>query len=188
MKLCFIDIETTGTDPLRHCPIQVSGEIEDEAGATVRFGVTMQPLPNAAVDPGALVVNGLEMRDIQSYPKPADAKRILEAVFEKQVKKFDKLDKMLFIAYNARFDYDFLREWWKRQGDVYFGSWFWFPPIDVMNLAMAKILNDRPKLPDFKQATVAKFLGLEINEEALHDANYDMQLMKRLYYKLTGRE
>ena len=42
-------------------------------------------------------------------------------------------------------------------------------------------------MPDFKQATVAKYLGVNVNDTLLHDANYDLALCREIYNKVCGR-
>ena len=40
---------------------------------------------------------------------------------------------------------------------------------------------------DFKQATVAKELGVVIDVEKLHDASYDIELCHAIYDKVCGK-
>jgi DNA polymerase-3 subunit epsilon len=43
-------------------------------------------------------------------------------------------------------------------------------------------LKDRRKLmPNFKLSTVAKELGMEVKDESLHDAVYDIELTEKIY-------
>jgi DNA polymerase III epsilon subunit-like protein len=89
------------------------------------------------------------------------------------------------VGYNARFDADFIRSFFEKCGDQYFGSWFWFPPIDVMNLALIKLMDKRATMPNFKLATVANVLGLE-PEGRLHEAHADIRLTQQIFNNLTG--
>ena len=39
-------------------------------------------------------------------------------------------------------------------------------------------------LTDFKQSTVAKYLGIEIDENKLHDAEYDIDVCMKIFHKI----
>ena len=106
-------------------------------------------------------------------------------MISKYVDKFNKADKFYLVGYNnASFDNQFLRAWFVQNGDQYFGSWFWSVPIDVFVLAGQKLLTERPKMKDFKLATVCRQMGIEVDDDLLHDALYDIILTRALYGKV----
>ena len=47
-----------------------------------------------------------------------------------------------------------------------------------------KLRNKRSELENFKQSTVAKYLGIEIDESKLHDAEYDIKVCIQIFNKL----
>ena len=101
------------------------------------------------------------------------------------LKSFDKKDKFHLVGYNnASFDNPFFRAFFVQNSDVYFGSWFWSDSIDCMVLASNKLRSKRSELVDFKQSTVAKYLGIEIDESKLHDAEYDIKICIQIFNKL----
>jgi DNA polymerase-3 subunit epsilon len=53
-----------------------------------------------------------------------------------------------------------------------------------MVMASFKLRKVRHELVDFKQSTVAKFLGIEIDEAKLHDAKYDIQICIKIFNML----
>lgn len=100
----------------------------------------------------------------------------------KYVDKFNKKDKFFLVGYNnAAFDNQFLRGFFLQNGDVYFGSWFWANSIDVMVLASAYLAERRPEMENFKLSTVAKFLGVSVSDDSLHNALYDIELTRAVY-------
>lgn len=100
----------------------------------------------------------------------------------KYVDKFNKKDKFFLVGYNnASFDNQFLRGFFLQNGDNYFGSWFWSNSIDVMVLASNKLVERRAEMENFKLSTVAKFLGIQVSEDNLHDAFYDIYLTKAIF-------
>ena len=42
-------------------------------------------------------------------------------------------------------------------------------------------------MDNFQQATVAKQLGIEIDEDRLHEAEYDLELMMDIYDKVKSK-
>lgn len=81
----------------------------------------------------------------------------------------------------AGFDNQFLRGFFLQNGDNYFGSWFWSNSIDVMVLASAYLADRRAEMENFKLSTVAKFLGVSVSDDSLHNALYDIELTRAVY-------
>ena len=54
-----------------------------------------------------------------------------------------------------------------------------------MVLASYKLRAVRSELEDFKQKTVAKYLGIQVEEEKLHDAEYDIDICLAIYNVLN---
>ena len=107
-------------------------------------------------------------------------------MLEKYVDKYNKKDKFFLVGYNnAAFDNPFLRGFFLQNGDQYFGSWFWSNTIDVMVLASAYLATRRPDMENFKLSTVAKTLGVNVDDESLHNALYDIRLTKAVFDIVT---
>jgi DNA polymerase-3 subunit epsilon len=187
LKLLFIDCETTGTDPAKHAVVQIAGQVFVDGDERERFDLKMKPLPGQLVAKDALEVNGLTMDMLRDYPEPLAQLKEFRRILGRYVQKFDRLDKFILGAYNARFDYDFVRKFFENQGDKFFGSWVWFPPIDVMGMAAVELMEERSTLENFKLRTVCRQFGIEVQDERLHDGQYDIQLTKELYELLMER-
>lgn len=187
MKLLYLDVETTGTDPKKNGIIQISGIIEIDGEEKETFDFPVQPFESDVIEQSALDVNKVERAFLQELPSAATVYGQLIALLSKYVDRFNKRDKFVVVGYNAAFDTQFLREWFAKNGDKYYGSWFWHPYVDVMTLTMAFNLDSRPTLPDFKLITVAKFLGFAIDEAGLHNALYDVLLTKLIYRKVRAQ-
>lgn len=86
-----------------------------------------------------------------------------------------------FLHNNASFDNQFLRAWFLQNGDKYFGSWFWSNCLDIMVLATPYLAEKRSQMENFKQGTVAKTLGIEVDDTKLHDAMYDINVCMAIY-------
>jgi DNA polymerase-3 subunit epsilon len=184
---CYIDVETTGVEIGKHGIIQLSGKIETEGQEPTVFDLYCRPHTGLIVSDEVLSWHGLTREALLEYEAPTETLTKFKEVLSRYVSPYNKREKIHFIAYNARFDMDMLRDWFNRCGDKYFGSWFWFPPIDVMGIAAQVLHRERPRLKDFKLATVAAHMGLDVDASALHEALYDVELTKDLYLALLER-
>lgn len=190
-KKNFIDVETTGTNHKENGIIQIAGSVcfftEQGVEEKETFNYNVAPFDADRIEDKALEVNGVTREQLSTYPGPEVVYTKLVELFSKYCDKYNRQDKMFFIGYNARFDYDFMRTWWEKNGDKYFGSFFFFPPIDVMNLAIADLIKQRHLLPNFKLGTVTEHYGIT-TEGMLHDADVDIEITKRLYLKLLDSD
>lgn len=100
------------------------------------------------------------------------------------INKFDPKDKAYFIAYNAKFDNDFIRQLFLKNKNDFIGSYFYNPVIDVMQLAAHKFMRKNIRPDNFKLGVVCKYFGIKVNDNKLHNALYDIQKTKELYNKL----
>lgn len=188
MKQVFIDVETTGVNHWQHCVHQISGGVYINDILMETFDFKVMPHAKAKVDDEALAIGKLTLQDIMAYPHRTVVYPQLIAILSRYVGKFDKKDKFFFCAYNAHFDNAFVRAFFAQCDDKYFGSWFWSNNIDVMVLAGEYLKDVRHEMTDFKLMTVAKQLGIEIDESKLHDGFYDIELTKKVYDIVTGKE
>lgn len=199
-KLVFIDVETTGVNPESNGLTQISGcvQVGDEVLET--FDYFVRPFPQDIVESAALEVTGIDRKQLlppdhpdhlaiegQFFEDPKDIYVRLHTVLKKHVDQYDKADKYHFVGYNSHsFDMPFMRRFWEKNNDRFFGSWFWYPSLDVM-LVWAQILcEDRAELTNFKLATVARHCGVEVDETRLHDSQYDIDLTRQLWLKASS--
>jgi DNA polymerase III epsilon subunit-like protein len=185
MKFCFIDCETTGTDKKKHGLIQFAGKIVVDGKIVDSFNITAAPFPDDVIDAEALAVNGLTEMIIRSYQTPKAAYRQFIDIISKHCDRYHRQDKMHFTGWNADFDADFVREFFEKNGDPYFGSWFWYPILDVSKLAGLQLAPRRHEMVNFRLTQVAHFLQVDVDEAKAHDAMYDIDLTMRIFLFLT---
>lgn len=131
---------------------------------------------------------GVTLEQVQSYQPMEDGYRQLVGILSKYVNKFDKRDKMYLVGYNnAGFDNSFLRALFQQCGDKYFGSWFYPNCMDVYVMVTPFLMGARNDMENFKLMTVAKTMGIEIDENKLHDATYDIELTRDIFYKIINK-
>lgn len=199
-KIVFIDVETTGVNPERNGLTQISGCVQIGEEVKESFDYFVRPYPQDAIEMAALEVTGMDRRQFlppdhpdhlavpgQLFEDPKDIYVRLATMFSKYASQYDKADKFQFVGYNAHsFDMPFMRRFWEKNGDRFFGSWFWYPCLDVM-LVWAQILQEeRADLSNFKLATVARHCGIDVDDTRLHDSQYDIELTRELW--LSAKE
>jgi DNA polymerase-3 subunit epsilon len=161
MKLLFVDTETTGLDEKKNRIWQIGGSIRIDGKIVETFEYTHKTLESD------LYVHFLKS-------------------IESKIDKYNSDDKFFLIAYNARFDENFIREMFLRNNNKFYGSYFYNPSICVMQMAATYFLK-RPKIKrpiNFKLSTVCDYFKIKVDNEKTHTAKYDAQITRSLYNKL----
>lgn len=185
MKIMAYDVETTGTNPGQYGIHQIAGIILIDGKEKERFEIKLRPNPKAKIDPEALKAANVTEEQIMAYPPMEEGYRELIKILGRYVDKFNKQDKFFLLGYNnAGFDDNFLRGLFLQNGDQYFGSWFWADPMDVRVLAIRQLAPVRHLMENFKLMTVARQVGIEVDESRLHDAVYDVELTYEIFKRL----
>lgn len=189
MKLFFYDLETTGVNPGKNGIHQISGMVVIDGEIKEEFDFKVKPNPKAIIEKQALEVGGVTEEQIMSYP-PMELvyRNKLIPLLDKYIDRYNKNDKFYLVGYNnAHFDNDFFRGFFLQNGSKYFGSYFWPNCFDVMVLATPYLADIRQQMENFKQGTVAKALGVEVDDAKLHDALYDIYICKLIYDVVCGK-
>lgn len=188
MKLFYFDVETTGLDPKKNSIYQLSFIVEKDNEIICRGEINMQPaeideLPDDYVTP----VGNITKAQLLTYQKPNEAFNSMMSILNMYCDRFDKKDKFFIVGYNTQtFDIPFLREFFSRNNNNYFGSYFWNHSFDCIVLALHYLRNERADMPDFKLETVAKQLEIRADGQ-LHDANTDVRITRAIYKLVTAK-
>jgi DNA polymerase-3 subunit epsilon len=182
MKILYLDLETTGLNPNENAIIELSGILEVNKEPQESFSIYMKPDSDQVVDNEALKAIGIDEDTINSYPTQQTGYSRFISFLEKYINPYDKTDKLFLVGYNIHsFDVPFLRTFFNRNNNKYFGSYFHHPSIDVMLLVSYFSMSQRSNLPNFKLSTIAKSLGIEVDEERLHMALYDVKITRDIF-------
>jgi DNA polymerase-3 subunit epsilon len=181
----YLDLETTGTDVTKHGVHQIALSLQCGSEWT-ELNYKVRPREGCMVSPEALEIAGVTIEQLKEYQPMRAVYDDLTSRLGRFCDKFDKSDKYFVVAYNASFDTDFLRQFFLDCGDKYYGSWFWHPPLCVMQMAAERLVDQRPTMPNFKLMTVAKQFGFEVDESRLHEAGYDLLLTRQLFENFTS--
>lgn len=185
VKLFYLDLETSGVDSTKHGIWQMAGRViigqQEE-----QFNMLIRPFEHDILDPEALAVGKQTEESLFGSDRldPIVAYRKLMAILGKYVDKFDRRDKFHLVAFNATFEDQFMRRWFEKCDDKYYGSWFFWPTVDVAQLAGYRLMKERHRLENFRNSTVAAYLGIEVDQERLHEAQYDIDLTQQIMRKL----
>lgn len=172
MNELFLDLETTGTDPGKHGILQIAA-IKRRNGREESLDLPVRPFAYDLIDPRALEVNGIKKEEIMD--------RMPVGVARDAFLSFVGRDNYL-IGYNVGFDSRFIRAWLDRCCPPYtYNRLFLWPPIDVAPLAALYLFGQRNGMPNFRLATVAWALGLDVDESRTHNALYDIELTRDIY-------
>jgi DNA polymerase-3 subunit epsilon len=183
-KLCFIDTETTGLCSNDNNIFQISDKITDPDANEILDQINLRFVPHSLenTDDGALEKTGYTLEELGSFPLSSpDAFKQFTDWLAIHVNRFDKKDKLQFLAYNAPFDVGFVRQWFLKNGDNYFGSFFWNPAICVMQATAWFVQSARPAFPNFQLGTICQCAELGWDEDSAHDADYDVAKTVELY-------
>jgi len=182
-RYCIIDCETTGLDRKLNNIFQLSGIITDpDLNILEKFDFRFQPFSLEHIDPGSTEKTGMTLEKLEALEMTAPQAYVgFIEVLSRHCNKFNKADKLHFVAYNAQFDADFIREFFSKNDDNYFGPWFWTPPICVMQATAYFAQRVRGAFPNFKLGTICKCAGLGWDESAAHDALYDVEKTLELF-------
>ena len=186
-KILWVDTETTGTDPGKNGIIQLAGVLEINGNEISTFDYKIQPFPEDVIEDSALAVNGFTREELNGFMPPHDARVAFVKMLSTHVDRYNKRDKFFFAGYNGIFDLNFIHAFFKKCGDPYFGSYVWWPSVDVSVMAGHALMGVRHELPNFKLETVAAHFGIQPQGEA-HDAMTDIRMTKAIYDRLLRRQ
>jgi DNA polymerase-3 subunit epsilon len=191
IKLCFGDVETLGLDEKKNPIVQIAMKVflleptkklkETHKG----INLYIQPFEGSESTAEALKLAKKGYPEFFELPYISEKKAFKEliAFLDSCADKYNKDDKMFLVGYNTVFDDKFLRALFERNGNKYFGSYFYFPYIDVMQIASNINLFNRNMFENFKLEIIAKHYGIEPEGE-YHDAMVDVDVTHRLFSKL----
>lgn len=170
-KILYFDVETTGTNAVLNDIVQLSGIIEIDGKVVDTFNLRAKPTHFDTIQREDLEVTGLTEEELKQYPDARETYQQFVAILSRHCNKFNKSDKFYPAGFNVGFDLDFLNQFFRKQGDVYFDSWVNWKAIDPLPFLRLLDLDGKLALENYKLSTVCSHLGIEIQA---HDALSDI--------------
>lgn len=182
-KICWLDLETGGLDPVTTDVTEIAGVIEIDGVVAEEFELLVSPSMAQRVTPEALQVQGKTVEQVMAHPVgQRQAWRQLKEILGRHVDQYDKEDKFVWAGQNPTFDQAFLKHLWKVQGDKYFHSWFHYAPVDLCTLVrVLQLRGHLAGLANVKLTTVAAALGVDLQA---HRALNDIRATRECFHKL----
>jgi len=195
MTILFFDLETTGTNPELHGIHQVSGAFVVDGQIAETFNYHVKPREGCQCDPYAMQMAGKTYEEMMASDEYRPMKEVFDELLEKIIRYDGGILKDNHPDYNRRifaggynihkFDMEFLRRWFTDNGAPYGIGYYIAEAIDVMLLAVPALMRWRSKMPGFTQEEIAWALGVKIDSEKLHDADYDITVCVEIYRRLV---
>lgn len=187
MKLFYVDVETSGLDPLTNDILTLSGLIEIDGEVKEAINLKMKPFNWNNISEEALKINGLTIEQIKTFDEPIIAKQKLESLFCKYVDKYKKNktseDKLMVAGYNVNFDFLFIEHFWKKCGDKYLGSFLDYHKMDLSAIVLFLKYKGLLQFHGYKLVQVAEALGCSFKTSS-HDAESDILVTREIGNKI----
>lgn len=185
-KICYLDLETTGLNPVRNGIHQIAGIIEIAGEVKERFDIRLQPRKGSLIDTGVLEKSGVTERDIMRYMPTKKGLETFIGVLDTYIDIYDKYDKFFLCGYNVGpFDSIFIRELFARMQFKSYPGYFYPGTLDVMVLAAQYYSEYSNMPPNFKLHTICRDFNIPIDTDQLHNAAYDIGRTRLLHKQLT---
>jgi DNA polymerase III alpha subunit (gram-positive type) len=176
-RITFIDIETTGIDPVKNAIIEFAAiSTTNNLKQTIcqtSFTICPDDIENVEFHPEAMKINKISMEEIKSSIKPIEAKVQIMPFFS---------EKSLIIGHNFTFDLLFLN---KFLGTEFSGSMIKPRIIDTASLLLPLVIMGKLQKNSLYEA--CKYFNISTIGEhrALNDVNTTIKIFKKLidFYK-----
>jgi len=159
--LACVDLETTGGSPLYHRVIEVGIVLMDDGQVTGEW--------SSLVNPGCRIPSGIEQFTGISNDMVADAPAFGALAGEVAA----RLAGRLFVAHNARFDYGFLRQEFRRAGQSFRA------PV-LCTVKLSRRIDPGARRHNLDAVMDRHGLGCDARHRALGDARVLAQLLLKL--------
>ncbi len=180
-KAFWFDVESTGLDGQKNDIIQLGGLIEINGKLEGECNFTCQPFDYTTINAKALEINKLTVAKLKEFPTPQETYHRLTKLLDNYVDKYNREDKFSPAGYNVAFDVNFLKNFFLKNNNKYYGAYFDYHMINVDSLLYLFDYKGIIKLENYKLVTVAKHFGIELDA---HDAHSDIKATRQVFYKL----
>jgi len=185
-KMLYVDVETTGIDPLYCGIIQLAFIVEIDGVVKEQHHFKVRPFETDRINAGALKTVGVTIDEIMTYEDPNKVYWKFRKVLEKYVDVYDKDKSKKFfpVGYNVQFDLDFLKSFFLKNDDKFIGSYFNWKKLDVLQLLYWFHYKGVTNFDSYKLETVCSGFNIPL---VAHDALSDITATRELFKMLEKR-
>ena len=183
MKVCYLDVETTGIDAVKYDIIQLAMILEIDGKVEKTFCFDIKAVDPTVYDRRALNVHNTSVEALSEGYEPLDVHKSLVTLLDKYVDRYNKADKFFLAGYNTRFDAEHLSNFFRKCDDKYYGSYFNWQLVDGMSMVYNLVYMGALSLPNYQLGEVCKHFGIPLKDK--HNALADLKATKLLIHKLT---
>ena len=186
MKLLWLDVETTGLNKEKCDIIQIAGIVVIDGEEKERFNFKCQPINWENIEPTSFEKTGMTLEKLKELPMPQEIYIKLIELLDKYIDRYDRDDKFYLAGHNVQFDLEFLRNFFIKMGNNYFGSYFYYHVVDLLALVTILRTAGLINLSTFKLADIVRYLDIPIDGN-LHDAEADINLTRKCFCRLVAK-
>ena len=162
-NLVILDCETTGGKSTYHRIIELGYLVIDDGQCAHRQQQFINP--DTSIPPGIQKLTGIRPGMLRDAPRFAEIAEDLLTVLKDRV----------LVAHNARFDYGFLKNEFKRCG------------IDYKSKLLCSVKFSRRLYPQFKRHSLDQIIKrFRFNIDHRHRAFDDAEMIYRFFFKVVG--
>lgn len=184
-KVCWFDTETTGLSATRNDIIQLAMLIEIDGNIKAKYNWVMQPTSYKDISKEALKINGVTIADLKKYPDSKTVYQEILMVLDSYIDKYDRNDKFTPAGQNVAFDVDFLLNFFKKNKNKYYGSYFNWRALDTLAIARFHTHLLGVQLDSYKLEDLVKYYEVDLSDDDFHDAMVDVIATRKLFYKIS---
>lgn len=178
MTQIFLDVETTGLNPVRDSIIQMSGLVRKDGQDVESFNWYLKPYKEGIITPALATKLRTTQEQAESFPDQSIAFcKFCDMLTRNGI---DENNKAFICGYNTKFDVDFLNALFQYNQNFRMWYLFYTPVQDVMSVAAFALARIRPFMRNFKLTTVYETVFKESFFDA-HDAMSDIKATIRLW-------
>lgn len=183
-KVFWFDVETTGLDHINNDIIELSVIIEIDGELKESHVWHCQPYNYENISRESLSITGYTIEELRTFRKPHHVYSELIQMLSTYIDKYDRHDKFWIGGYNVSFDINFLKTFFHKNFDNFFGSWFNYKQLDPLHLLRFMDFYNFVSLDDYKLSTACLFYNIYLEA---HNSLSDITATRDLFYLISDK-
>ena len=182
IKRLYLDVETTGLDPVACGLTQMACVLEIDGKEMMSANFDIRPFEGAVVAKKALEVTGKSYDEVMSYPLEEVQFKVFLEMLKTYIDPMTYGDDFTLIAYNAEFDQNFMIAWFDRMGKKY-SNYINYRKVDPLAFLRILHVEGLANLKSYKLLDVYNAIFDETFDA--HDADADIKATIRVHKYLV---